>query len=132
MVAMIGKLFNSLILACLISLVSPSSDHKSYGANRLVRRSATGKAAYLITNDVENAVAAMYINSDGKLSKGTVTSTGGNGSNVLVPGGTAKQAPDALVAQSSLTIAGNVSQKFLRALPYEGQAHNMAYSTSLQ
>jgi hypothetical protein len=129
---MIGKLFNTLVLASLVSLVSSSSDYKTYSAKHPVRRSAPGKAAYLITNDAENAVAAMYINGDRTLSKGTVTPTGGNGSNVLVPGGTAKQAPDALVAQLSLTIAGNVSRKFLKTFPYEGLADSMAYSTSLQ
>ncbi|KAF2102270.1 hypothetical protein NA57DRAFT_64801 [Rhizodiscina lignyota] len=73
----------------------------------IVRRSAPARAAYLITNDAENAIVALPINSDGTLSKGIVTATGGKGSNVLIPGGTAKQAPDALVAQASLVLVGN-------------------------
>lgn len=111
---MIGKIINSLILASLVSSVFSFPDYKSYSAKHAVRRSTPGKAAYLVTNDAENGIAAMHIDPNGMLSKGTVTPTGGSGSNVLVPGGTAKQAPDALVAQSSLTIAGNVSRKLLK------------------
>lgn len=68
----------------------------------------TGKAVYLITNDAQNSVVALPISADGTLEKGTITPSGGKGSNSL---DAQKQpaAPDALVSQSALTIAGNVS-----------------------
>lgn len=66
----------------------------------------TGKAVYLITNDAQNSVVALPISADGTLEKGTITPSGGKGSNSL---DAQKQpaAPDALVSQSALTIAGN-------------------------
>lgn len=70
---------------------------------------ATGKAVYLLTNDANNAVVALPIDEDGALAAGTITPSGGAGSNTI-DGTTMKPAqPDALVSQSSLTIAGNVS-----------------------
>ncbi|KAL7627309.1 hypothetical protein AAE478_001500 [Parahypoxylon ruwenzoriense] len=67
----------------------------------------TGKAVYLITNDAENAVVALPINDDGTLSQGTVTPSGGKGTNAI-DGSTMKPAqPDALLSQGALTIAGN-------------------------
>jgi hypothetical protein len=89
-------------------LVSARPEPVSSSSRYTTRALAPARAAYLITNDDENAVAALHIESDGTLTKGAVTLTGGRGSNVRVPGGTAPQAPDALVAQSSLTIAENV------------------------
>ncbi|KAI8634645.1 hypothetical protein F5Y19DRAFT_409475 [Xylariaceae sp. FL1651] len=67
----------------------------------------TGKAVYLLTNDEVNSVVALPIGADGKLSRGTVTPSGGNGSN-SIDGSTMQPAgPDALVGQSALTLAGN-------------------------
>ncbi|KAH9895355.1 hypothetical protein F4778DRAFT_746424 [Xylariomycetidae sp. FL2044] len=66
---------------------------------------ATGRAVYLLTNDEVNSVVALPINSDGTLSPGTVTPSGGNGSS-SISGTTMEPAgPDALVSQSSLAIA---------------------------
>jgi hypothetical protein len=70
---------------------------------------ANGKAIYMITNDKENAVVALPIGQDGTLSKGTVTKTGGCGS-VAVNAMGQPATPDALVGQSALTMAGNVSR----------------------
>ncbi|KAI1370560.1 hypothetical protein F4677DRAFT_350502 [Hypoxylon crocopeplum] len=68
---------------------------------------ATGKAVYLLTNDAVNSVVALPIKDDGTLTAGTVTPSGGKGSN-SIDGATMKPAgPDALVSQSALTIAGN-------------------------
>jgi len=66
------------------------------------------KAIYVMSNAQANCVAAIPIGADGMLSNGTCTVTGGAGSNSI--DGTTNQpaAPDALVSQSSLTIAGNV------------------------
>ncbi|KAJ9148577.1 3-carboxymuconate cyclase [Pleurostoma richardsiae] len=65
------------------------------------------KAVYVMSNAQANCVAAIPIGADGMLSNGTCTVTGGAGSNSI--DGTTNQpaAPDALVSQSSLTIAGN-------------------------
>lgn len=70
---------------------------------------ANGKAIYMITNDKENAVVALPIGQDGQLSKGTVTKTCGAGS-IAVDADGKPATPDALVGQSALTMAGNVSR----------------------
>lgn len=68
-----------------------------------------GKAVYFLTNDEENAVVALPISADGTLSNGSVTKTGGAGS-IAINGATMQPGvPDALVGQSSLTVAENVS-----------------------
>jgi len=67
----------------------------------------TAKAIYLLTNDQSNAVVALPIAADGTLSQGTVTPTGGEGSN-SVNAMQQPAAPDALLSQAALTIAGNV------------------------
>ena len=72
---------------------------------------ATGKAIYFLTNDAENAVVALAIGSDGLLSKGTTTKTGGAGSNSISGATGQKAAPDALVGQSALTVVGQVSRR---------------------
>ncbi|KAM0351174.1 hypothetical protein ACHAPU_002959 [Fusarium lateritium] len=65
-----------------------------------------GKAIYVLTNEEANGVLAIPINGkDGTLSQGKVTMTGGAGS--VAVGADGKPAtPDALISQSSLTIAG--------------------------
>ncbi|SPO01204.1 uncharacterized protein DNG_03951 [Cephalotrichum gorgonifer] len=67
---------------------------------------SAGKAIYFLTNDETNAVVALPIGPDGKLSQGTVTETGGAGS-VALDGDNQPATPDALVGQSALAIAGN-------------------------
>lgn len=69
----------------------------------------TGKAVYLLTNDAENSVVALPINEDGTLAAGTVTPSGGKGSNSIDGTTMGPAQPDALVSQSALTIAGSVS-----------------------
>lgn len=67
-----------------------------------------GKAIYFLTNDANNAVVALPIGMDGMLSEGSVTNTGGAGSN-SISGMTGEIAmSDPLISQSALTIAGNV------------------------
>jgi hypothetical protein len=67
-----------------------------------------GKAIYFLTNEAENAVVALPIGKDGMLSAGTVIKTGGAGS-ASINGKTGQPAaPDSLVGQSALTVAGNV------------------------
>ena len=67
------------------------------------------KAIYFLTNDAVNAVVALPIKSDGTLLMGTVTATGGSGSNAVAGTTMEPLAPDALVGQSALIISGNVS-----------------------
>ena len=72
------------------------------------QKATAGKAIYFLTNDAENAVVALPIGKDGMLAAGSVTKTGGAGSN-SIDGMTKKAAaPDALVGQSALTVVGNV------------------------
>jgi len=69
---------------------------------------------YFMTNDAENAIVALPIGKDGMLSKGMVTKTGGAGS-ISIDGATMQPAlTDALIGQSSLTVAGNVSKSTLQ------------------
>ena len=84
-------------------------DASSKLAERHMNQTATvGKAVYLITNEQTNAVVALRVGPDGKLSHGTVTPTGGAGSVALNSQGE-PAITDALVSQSALTVAGNVS-----------------------
>lgn len=69
---------------------------------------AMGKAVYVMTNDEQNGVLALPIKKDGTLSKGQVALTGGAGS-IAVDADGNPATPDALVSQSALTVAGNVS-----------------------
>ncbi|SPO07266.1 uncharacterized protein DNG_09960 [Cephalotrichum gorgonifer] len=67
---------------------------------------AVGRAIYFLTNDDVNGVAAIPIGSDGTLSQGTVTETGGAGS-VALSADNQPATPDALVGPSALAISGN-------------------------
>lgn len=68
-----------------------------------------GKAIYFLGNEPkQNTVVAISIGSDGLLSGGTVTPTGGKGSNSLNGEGQPAM-PDPLVSQGSLVVVGNVS-----------------------
>jgi hypothetical protein len=72
-------------------------------------RAKAGKALYFLTNNKQNAVVALPIGMDGTLSEGTVTATGGMGSNSIDGATNETTGPDALVGQAALTIAGQVS-----------------------
>jgi hypothetical protein len=75
-----------------------------------LKPAVTGKGIYFLTNDAQNAVVALPIAADGSVSKGTITATGGAGSNAIDGSTKLAAAPDALLSQSALTIAGQVSQ----------------------
>jgi hypothetical protein len=69
-----------------------------------------GRAIYFLTNEATNAIVALPIGSDGMLSKGSITKTGGAGS-VSIDSATKKPAlTDALNSQSSLTIVKEASR----------------------
>ncbi|KJZ72145.1 hypothetical protein HIM_08410 [Hirsutella minnesotensis 3608] len=65
------------------------------------------KAVYFMTNSDENAVVAVPIGADGKLSGGTRTPTGGRGSVSIYGPTMSPAAKDGLISQSSLSIAGS-------------------------
>lgn len=68
----------------------------------------SAKGVYVMTNDVDaNAVIAMSIGSDGTLSGGSMTATGGKGSNLVGADGK-PDFPDALSVQDSVVSAGDV------------------------
>ena len=77
---------------------------------------ARPKAAYLITNEANNAVVALPIGADGKLVSGNIKETGGMGANSIDSTTNEEIAPDALLSQSSITLAGNVSNTVARKL----------------
>ncbi|KAK0637907.1 hypothetical protein DIS24_g10360 [Lasiodiplodia hormozganensis] len=86
---------------------SAPAPHCGAGCQAAARSPTVGKAVYFLTNDAQNAVVALPIAADGTLSDGTVTATNGAGSNAIDGTTNKTSAPDALVGQSSLTIAGN-------------------------
>ncbi|KIW96366.1 uncharacterized protein Z519_03435 [Cladophialophora bantiana CBS 173.52] len=72
-----------------------------------VSHSKGARAIYFITNDASNSVAAVPVAANGMLSEGTLTPTGGDGSNSISGATNEPAAPDALISQSALTVAGN-------------------------
>ena len=74
------------------------------------------QAVYFITNDAGNSVVALPIGDDGTLSFGSSTATGGAGSNAVDAATGDAIVPDALVSQSTLTIAGNVSHNMCQSI----------------
>ena len=108
------SLASCLLLFLLLALGGKSSHvrHSQHSG------SAVGRAVYFLTNDDVNGVAAIPIGTDGKLTRGTVTETGGAGS-VAVNADNQPATPDALVGQSALAISGNVRRRLLdpQAIP---------------
>ena len=91
------------LLTCSLSAPSrPSGTGGHHGG------APSAKALYFITNDASNAVAAVPIGSNGMLSMGTVTPTGGSGEVSISSADNQPASPDGLLSQSCLTIAGNV------------------------
>jgi hypothetical protein len=104
MAALFGK---ALLAIAVITSTASAAPHKQKSAVKV------GKAVYFLTNDAENAVVALPIGKDGMLSAGTVTKTGGKGSNSISAMTMQAAVPDPLVSQSALTVVGNVSSSFL-------------------
>ncbi|GAB1313409.1 hypothetical protein MFIFM68171_03619 [Madurella fahalii] len=101
----------SFFLAAFLSSLSTLIPGVISGPSTLPQRdkntsAGTGRAVYFITNDETNAVVALPIGADGRLSVGTLTPTGGAGS-VALNSDNQPATPDALVSQSALTVAGN-------------------------
>jgi hypothetical protein len=70
---------------------------------------ASSNAIYFLTNDESNAVVAVPIGNDGRLSGGSVTATGGAGSNSIDGATNDPAVPDPLIGQAALAVAGQVS-----------------------
>jgi hypothetical protein len=68
----------------------------------------SAKAIYMISNEQANAVIALPVAANGMVSAGTSTATGGAGANSIDGSTNKPAAPDALVSQSAITIAGHV------------------------
>ncbi|KAK4219055.1 hypothetical protein QBC37DRAFT_304722 [Rhypophila decipiens] len=68
---------------------------------------ANAKALYFLTNDEDNAIAAIELGDNGLVTgKGATYQTGGKGANGIDGATNEKAAPDALFSQSALTVAG--------------------------
>jgi hypothetical protein len=116
---MSGLLTKSVISFALLASLSAAAPHqapnrgaqKGQGCPAQQQQNGVkvGKAVYFLTNGAENAIVALPIGKDGKLAKGTSTRTGGAGSAAIDAATKQPALPDALVAQSSLTVVGNVS-----------------------
>jgi hypothetical protein len=119
----ITVMFTKTVLLALLPSIAVAAPHQRHyagagqgqyqgGMSCMPQRNAgnpvVGKAIYILTNDVENAVVALPIGADGLISKGKVMKTGGAGS-VAVDAEGKPATPDALLSQSALTVAGNVS-----------------------
>lgn len=92
----------AVLLSCLSPAVLAFRPSHGYGWN------SVGKAIYFISNDADNAVVALPIKSDGTVSMGSKTPTGGEGSNIATNGTSMRQAPDSLGSQGSVTAVGEV------------------------
>jgi hypothetical protein len=66
------------------------------------------KAIYFLSNLEENSVISLSVGSDGTLSEGSTTSTGGMGARGINGMTNQPSGPDALFSQSSVSVVGNV------------------------
>ncbi|KAK2766189.1 hypothetical protein FQN54_007705 [Arachnomyces sp. PD_36] len=65
------------------------------------------KAVYFLSNAKENSVVSLAVASDGTLSEGSNTPTGGKGGNGIDGMTNEPSGPDALFSQGSVAVAGN-------------------------
>lgn len=100
---------------CLLGLVSVAASRACRTPDRANGKMQSGRAAYFITNDQANAIVALPIGSDGQLSEGTITSTRGSGMSSVNGMTNQPAAPDGLVSQSAVALAGNVSMLWVRS-----------------
>ena len=91
--------------------------HSPKNGTNTTTSARTPKALYFITNDANNSVVAIPISKNGTLSDGSLTATGGAGSNEVDATGK-PLAPDALSSQGSVRVAGKVSITYLYLLNY--------------
>lgn len=108
---MVGSLKSTLLSTVLLSLLAQGAPQQKCGG--AVQK--IGKAIYLLTNNANNAVVALPIGPDGTLCNGTVTGTGGAGSNAIDGTTNTPAGPDALIGQSALAVVGQVSNLATRS-----------------
>ena len=102
------RLFQKIILsAAVVGLVAVEGVPNTV-PHTATEQDAGPKAIYFLTNDAKNAVVALPIGCDGTVSHGSVTGTGGKGSNSIDMNTNLPAAPDALSSQSALTVSGQV------------------------
>lgn len=77
-------------------------------ANSSSQASANAKAIYFISNAKNNSVVALRVASDGTLSDGSITLTGGSGMNGIDESTGKDALPDTLFSQGAVKAAGNV------------------------
>jgi hypothetical protein len=77
-------------------------------SNSTSTASTNAKAIYFITNAANNSIVALKVASDGTLSDGSITPTGGAGLSGVDSTG-APAAPDSLFSQGAVKVAGNVT-----------------------
>ncbi|KAF2096220.1 hypothetical protein NA57DRAFT_78988 [Rhizodiscina lignyota] len=100
---MLSNVAAAVLLAPLLSSVA-NAFPPSYGGSG---KNSVGKAIYILGNDADNTVISLPIKSDGTVSHGSKTSTGGQGSNIATNGDTAmSQAPDSLGSQGAVAVSG--------------------------
>ncbi|KAH0431547.1 3-carboxymuconate cyclase [Colletotrichum camelliae] len=96
-----------MLAICVLELVSVAAARACRTPKSVSGKMQSGKAAYFITNDQANAIVALPIGPDGHLSEGTITSTGGSGMSSINGMTNQPAAPDGLVSQSAVALAGN-------------------------
>lgn len=92
------------------SLAAPLGTNNKAMVPRTTNSTTNVRAVYFMTNEApDNFVVALRVASDGTLSDGSLTSTGGAGASGIDGATGAPAAPDALFSQGSVKVAGNVS-----------------------
>jgi hypothetical protein len=104
----------SVVLASLLAVASAFPAPHNPAAKPI----KTGKAIYFLSNNAENAVVAVPIGADGKLSGGVINPTGGKGGNSISSATNNTAGPDALASQAALTVAGMVRQSKMTCKKY--------------
>jgi len=101
--------FTSLSAAFLTLLASSTTAlavPKSNSCQPASGATTNAKAIYFITNAASNSVVALKVASDGTVSDGSITATGGAGMSGVGSTG-APAAPDSLFSQGAVKVAGN-------------------------
>ena len=76
-----------------------------------IRTPSRGKAVYFLDNEVQNSIVALRVNSNGTLSDGSITATGGAGGVAIHPNGPL-DVPDVLFSSGSVVVSEDVSQVY--------------------
>lgn len=109
---MLPVLFLPLVLAMMLLADAAPCNCPGIEAGAAVgRTNKNAKAVYFLTNDAKNSVVALKVDTDGTLSDGSITLTGGSGASGIESKNNATAGPDSLFSQSALKAEGNVSMR---------------------